>query len=87
MSKTDKTRPWTVQAMEDLVERHDHSDGVCNLPTREEWLKTKETRRWRRHDCGYEPRNWNTLKAFRRYAGEKEYMADKRKHKYPDWKN
>ena len=87
MSKTDKTRPWNVQALEDLVEVHDHSNGECNLPTREEWLKTKTVRRWHRHDCTYEPRNWNTLKAFSRYGGDKDYMADKTKHKYPDWKS
>ena len=42
MSKTDKTRPWDIQATEDLREVHDHSNGECNLPTREEWIKTKQ---------------------------------------------
>lgn len=87
MSKTDKTRPWQIQATDDLVEYHDHRNGVCNLPTRAEWIKNPQVRRFSRFDCVWQPRNWNTFKAFTRYAGEKDYLADKRKHKYPDWKN
>lgn len=30
--------------------------------------------------------NWHTDVTFSRYGGDKEYMAEKRRHKYPDWK-
>lgn len=37
MSKTDKTRPYWVKVRDKssyLVENHDHSNGVCDLPER-----------------------------------------------------
>ena len=30
--------------------------------------------------------NWHTDVTFSRYQGDKSYLAEKRRHKYPDWK-
>lgn len=89
MSKTDKTRPYKVQAMENLVAHHDHSDGVCNLPTPDEWLHmTKNDRRtWGRHNCYWQPRNWHTNVTFSRYKGDGEYIAEQRSRKWKDHKD
>ena len=87
MSKTYKTRPWHVQAAEDLVEWHDHSNGVCNLPTREEWIATPKVGRWKMHDCTWQPRNWGTFKGFSRYKGEKDWIKETKTRKHKDWKD
>lgn len=89
MSKTDKTKPAKVQMLDNLKEVHDHSDGVCNLPTPREWLHMSrwDRRTWGMHNCYYGPKNWVTDVTFARNTGEKMYLADKRRHKYPDWKN
>lgn len=83
MSKTDKTRPFKVQALETLTEVHDHSDGECNLPTPEEWLHMSiyDRRTWKRHNCYYEPRNWHTDVTFSRYKGEKEHIKNSKHRK------
>lgn len=30
--------------------------------------------------------NWHTDVTYSRYEGDKMYLAEKRRHKYPDWK-
>lgn len=88
MSKTDKTRPAKVQMLDNLREYHDHTDGECNLPTVDEWLRMnkRDRRTWGMHHCYYGPKNWHTDVTYSRYGGDKDYMAEKRQHKYPDWK-
>jgi len=85
MSKTDKTKPYNIQIAEDAVPLHDHSKGACDLPTLADWTKMTRRQRWT-HSCEWQPRSWHRVK-FSRSGGEKDYLADKRKHKYPDWKN
>lgn len=87
MSRTDKTRPWQVQANEDLVAVHDHADGECNLPTREDWIASPSVRRWSRHDCTWQPRNWGAFKGFSRSKGEGEWRKEVKNRKYKDWKD
>lgn len=88
MSKTDKHRPPRVQIADKYVARHDHSNGECNLPTLDRWLKEDLVRRWGMHDCYYEPRNWHTDVAFRRSKGEGEWIQRKATRKYrTDWKS
>jgi hypothetical protein len=87
LSKTDKTKPWRVQARDTLVAVHDHSDGVCNLPTMEEWVAQDLMRRWSRHDCVWQPRNWHTDVTFSRYSGEKDWIKKSKTRKHKDWKD
>ena len=89
MSKTDKTKPYKVQMLDHLTEVHDHRNGACDLPTPEAWLKMSkfDRRTWGGGHCYYDARNWHTDVKFSRSGGEKDYLKDKRKHKYPDWKN
>lgn len=52
MSKTDKTRPWHVRALDDptyLAPEHDHRDGTCDLPEQPVWGWGTGTR------CRWEP--------------------------------
>lgn len=83
MSKTDKTKPPTVQIAEKAIATHDHSNGECTLPPLAEWVKFPASKRWR--GCTWEVPNWHNVK-FSRTADEKDWLANKRKHKYPDWK-
>lgn len=85
MSKTDKTKPPKVQIAENAVADHNHSKGTCDLPTLAEWLKMPKRDRWT-HSCTWEPTNWRNI-TYRRYGGEKDYMAEKTRRKYPDWKS
>lgn len=72
MSKTDKTRPYAVQAKDVLVEYHNHRKGECDIPTVTEWLHMSNRQRYGYRSCGYQPRNWSTFHAFTRYKGEGE---------------
>lgn len=81
MSKTDKTRPYEVQAMDRLVELHDHTLGGCDLPTVDEWLHMSNRARYARGSCTYQPRNWATFHAFTRYKGEGEEIKRVRNRK------
>ena len=87
MSKTYKTRPWQYQAMDTLIAVHDHSNGECNLPTPEEWAAGKLMRRWKMHDCTWQPRNWATDVKFPRYKGEKDWVREVKNRKNKDWKD
>jgi hypothetical protein len=70
MSKTDKTRPFRAQVPDSPRARHDHSNGVCDLPTLEEWRKMSRKAIWRTN-CTWEPANWQTYKGFGRSKGER----------------
>lgn len=49
MSRTDKTKPWSVRAIEaSPTEVHDHRDGTCDLPP-----LTKESFGWKQHSHCY----------------------------------
>ncbi len=59
MSKTYKTHPNWVKIMnprtsKEVVERHDHINGVCDLdqidPKSPFWWQS----RWKQHNCGYD---------------------------------
>jgi hypothetical protein len=51
MSKTDKTRPYTLRATEEpmrtCIPLHDHTDGVCDLPE----VPTDISRGWGTRSC------------------------------------
>lgn len=54
MSDTDKTDPWWVKGRWEATERHNHTDGICDLGD----IDDKQAWRWRRGQCYWEP-NWN----------------------------
>ena len=88
MSRTDTHRPYRVQLTEKPVASHDHTNGVCDLPTLEEWTKMTrlERRRYGNHACTWEPASWHDIK-FKRNKGEGEYHAQARLRKYNlNWK-
>lgn len=80
MSKTDKTRPYGVNASDSPREWHDHTDGVCDLPSLEEWRKNPEKYRGYRR-CTWQPANWHTFNGFGRRKGEKFWRAEERQRK------
>ena len=61
MGKTLNTRP-TRARREVYVEYHDHTDGVCNLPTLEEFLKDYSRRftHWKKRECSWVP-DWHKM--------------------------
>jgi hypothetical protein len=81
MSKTDKHRPFRAQVPDSPREWHDHTNGVCDLPTLEEWQKMtrKQQHAWK--SCGWQPSNWHTYKGFGRTKGERYWMDEERKRK------
>ena len=82
MSKTDKTRPFQAQVSDSPRANHDHRNGVCDLPTLEEWRKMNKKDRWGgRYGCTWEPENWRTYKGFGRTKGEQFWMKEDRKRK------
>ena len=87
MSDTYKTRPYEVQATDNLIAVHDHSNGECNLPTVKEFIQNRTRPRWHRHDCYYECKNWHTDVSFSRYKGDKDWIAESKTRKYRDWKD
>ena len=82
MSKTDKTRPFQAQVPDSPYALHDHRDGVCDLPTLEEWRKMSKKDRWGGlYGCTWQPANWNTYKGFGRTKGERYWRKADRDRK------
>lgn len=54
MSRTHKTAPTRVKIKNRPKEYHDHTNGVCDLPTLEEFLKNPEARAWKHKACSWE---------------------------------
>ena len=81
MSKTDKTRPFRAQVPDSPREWHDHTNGVCDLPTLEEWRKMTPREQWSRTHCTWQPSNWRTFKGFGRTKGERFWRTEDRKRR------
>lgn len=81
MSRTDKTVPYRVRNAYEGPEHHNHRDGVCDLPTRDEVASHVYGYSWLTHyrgHCGYEllESHYDVLVTyFPRPASNKTYRA------------
>lgn len=58
MSKTDKTRPYHVKAADHIRERHNHTDGVCDIAGLPPVAQNVWRSGVRRGQCYYEYEWW-----------------------------